>query len=131
MLETRRHSKITKKLKNEKTRDDTDTVFREEMLRRMDEQEKTFNETMGGLQRNMQVFNETMSNAFSLMANIFNSPSRENLYSQSRNTYYIPEGSFYHTRQQFHSSPTFPQERNDRAFSGTVSPQNNSLEKDE
>jgi len=70
MLENRRDKKITKRLKTESD----DSIFRNNLLQRMQDQDKIFNKQVDDLQQNMKQLTNTMTNTFNLMVQMFTPP---------------------------------------------------------
>ena len=64
----------------------------------MEKQDNFFNETMKGLQQNMQVFTRTISNTFQIMSQMFAS-DRAPVYSYSQPV---------HNTQNYHVFPNYP-----------------------
>ena len=83
MLENRRDKKITKRLKKESD----DSIFRNNLLQRMQFQDEIFNKQVDDLQQNMKQLTNTMTNTFNLMVQMLVPPSAP---SMERNAYQTP-----------------------------------------
>ena len=122
MLENRRHNKIARKLNNGGKKTSEEAAFRDSMLRRMDDQDKAFNDALTGLQQSMQRFTESMTNTFSMTMQMLSNPTigNTNLFS----SFYNPQQGFISTHQRTTASTpgsSRPASGDNRSFSSPES----------